>query len=169
MSRWLAALATLGTTFGVGLCGAAEYTFDLLEVLGSPDAELNLAVDLGGEFTSISGARLRIAGAHTPGLLGDLNSSNTYPYPAAIDAYSPAEPLGHSGILGKLLPSVASAFEVDETFHRTSLGGPPNFSTWLDGTANFYFSAGSSAYIAIYRSIADPGREHHFGDVGGDW
>ena len=62
MSRWLAALATLGTAFGVGSCGAAEYAFDLPEVLGSPDGELNLAVDLGGEFTSISGARLRITG-----------------------------------------------------------------------------------------------------------
>ena len=85
-----------------------------------------------------------------------MNSANTYPYPAAIDAYSPAEPFGHSGILGELLPSVASAFEVDEAFHRISPGGPPNFSTWLDGTANFYFSAGPSAYIAIYRTIAEP-------------
>ena len=153
MSRWL---ATLCMAVGVGSCGAAEYTFTLPEVLGSPGGELNLAVNLGGEFADISGARLHIVGAHTPGLLGDLNSTDTYPYPAAIDAYSPAESFGHSGILGELLPSVASAFEVDEPFHRISPGGPPNFSTWLDGTANFYFSAGPSAYIAIYRIIADP-------------
>jgi hypothetical protein len=156
MSRWVGALATLGMAVGVGTCAAAEYTFDLPEVLGSPDGELNLAVNLGGEFASISGARLRIAGAHMPGLLGDLNSSHTFPYPAAIDAYSPAEPFGHSGVLGELLSSVASAFEVDEAFHRISPGGPPNFSTWLDGTANFYFSAGPSAYIAIYRTISNP-------------
>jgi hypothetical protein len=143
-------------TVGVGTCAAAEYAYDLPEILGSPNGELNLAVNLGGEFASIRGARLRIAGAHTPGLLGDLNSSATYPYPAEIDAYSPATPFGHSGILGELLPSVAEPFDVDKAFRRVSPGGPPNFSTWLDGTANFYFSAGPSAYVAIYRTIANP-------------
>jgi len=157
MIRWLAAVAALGLAVGVGLCEAAEYTFSLPQLLGSPQGEQKLAVDLGGEFASISGARLRVAGSHTPGLLGDLSPNpTTFPYPASIDAYSPAEPFGHSGILGELLPPVAGTFEVDEAFHRISPGGPPDFSTWLDGTANFYFSAGPSAYIMIYRAIADP-------------
>jgi len=157
MTHWFAAAAAWGLAVGLGMCGAAEYTFSLPQVLGSPHGEQNLTVNLGGEFTSISGAQLRISGTHMPGRLGDLNPSpDTFPYPASIDAYSPAEPFGHSGILGELLAPVAGPFEVDEAFHRISPGGPPNFSTWLDGTANFYFSAGPSAYIAIYRTIADP-------------
>jgi hypothetical protein len=153
MLRWAAAFVVV---LGAGSCGAAEFVYDLPGVLGSPRGELNLAVDLGGEFVSISEARLRVGGFHTPGLLGDLSSSHTFPYPAAIDAYSPATPFEHSGILGELLPSVAGPFVVDEAFHRVRPGGQPDFSTWLDGTANFYFSAGPSAYILIYRTVADP-------------
>jgi hypothetical protein len=157
MTRWTAMLAAASLAVGLGICNAAEYTYSLPELLGSPQGEQNLAVDLGGEFTSISSARLRIAGWHTPGLLGDLRPNpNTFPYPALINAYSPAEPFAYSGILGELLPTVEGPFEVDEGFHRIRPGGPPDFSRWLDGTANFYFSAGPSAYILIYRTIADP-------------
>jgi len=157
MTRLTATLAAAGLAVGLGICDAAEYTYSLPELLGSPQGEQNLAVDLGGEFTSISSARLRIAGWHKPGLLGDLSPNpNTFPYPASIDAYSPAEPFAYSGILGELLPTVEGPFEVDEAFHRIRPGGPPDFSRWLDGTADFYFSAGPSAYILIYRTIADP-------------
>jgi hypothetical protein len=156
MSRRVAALAILAATIHAGLCGAAEYAYVLPEVIGSPHGELNLAVSLGGEFASISIARLHIIGAHLPGLLGDLNSPATYPYPAEIDAYSPAKPFGNSGILGELLPAVAGPFAVDRPFRRVSPGGSPDLSAWLDGTANFYFSAGPSAYVAIYRTIANP-------------
>ena len=142
----------------VASCGAAEYTFDLPELLGSPDGDQNLSIDLGGEFASISGARLRIAGMHHPGLLGNLHSppTMTFPYPASIDAYSPAQPFNQSGILGELLSTDVGPFEVDEAFHRIQPGGPPDFTNWLDGTANFHFSAGPSAYIAIYRTISNP-------------
>jgi hypothetical protein len=58
--------------------------------------------------------------------------------------------------LGELLPSVDGPFEVNEEFHRIRPGGPPDSTSWLDGTADFNFSAGPSAYIAIYRTIADP-------------
>ena len=156
MTHWLAAMAAAGLMVGFGLCEAADYAFTLPQVLGYPQGEQNLSVNLGGEFTNISGARLRITGWHTPGLLADLNSAETYPYPAAIDVYSPAEPFGHSGILGELLPSVVGPFEVDEAFQRISPGGQPNFDTWFDGMANFYFSAGPSAYLAIYRTIVNP-------------
>ena len=83
MTRWLAAVTACGWVFGFEMCEAAEYTFSLPQVLGSPQGEQNLSVNLGGEFTKISGARLRVAGWHTPGLLGDLNSPETHLYPAA--------------------------------------------------------------------------------------
>jgi hypothetical protein len=151
-------MAALGLAITSGRCGAAEYSFTLSELFGSPQGEQRLSVDLGGEFTVITAARLRIAGTHTPGLLGDLHSppEETFPYPAAIDAYSPATPFNQSGILGEVLPAVVGPFEVDEAFRRIQPGGPPDFSAWLDGTADFYFSAGGAAYVAIYRELADP-------------
>jgi hypothetical protein len=151
-------MAALGLAITSASCGAADYSFTLSELLGSPQGEQNLSIDLGGEFTSITAARLSIAGTHTPGLLGDLHSppQETFPYPASIDAYSPATPFNQSGILGEVLPAVAGPFEVDEAFRRIQPGGPPDFSSWLDGTADFYFSAGGAAYVAIYRELEQP-------------
>ena len=158
MTRTLNVASALVLALAPSACIAAEYSFPLPELLGSPQGEQNLSIDLGGQFTSISEARLRIAGTHTPGLLGDLNSppEATFPYPAAIDAYSPATVFNQSGILGELLSTTAGPFEVDQPFRRIQPGGPPDLSSWLDGTANFYFSAGGSAYIAIYRELEQP-------------
>jgi hypothetical protein len=158
MTRSLLIALALALNLAATVCTAAEYSFSLPELLGSPQGEQNLSVDLGGEFTSITAARLHIAGMHTPGLLGDLHSppQETFPYPASIDAYSPAAPFNQSGILGELLSTTPGPFEVDEAFRRIQPGGPPDFSAWLDGTANFYFRAGGSAYIAIYRDLKQP-------------
>jgi hypothetical protein len=156
MIRWLAAAAVV-LTVGIGDSQAAEFTYSLPQLLGSPQCEQKLSVDLGGEFTSIASARLIVAGTHTPGLLGDLSPNpQMFPYPASVDAYSPAATFSNSGILGELLSTDPGPFEVNEEFHRVPPGGPPDFTTWLDGTADFFFSAGPSAYIMIYRTIANP-------------
>ena len=156
MTRWLAAAAAV-LTVGIGNSQAAEFTYSLPQLLGSPQGEQKLSVDLGGEFSSIPSARLIVAGDHTPGLLGDLTPNpQTFPYPAAVDAYSPAATFSDSGILGELLSTDSGPFEVNEEFHRIRPGGPPDFTTWLDGSADFNFSAGPSAYIMIYRTIANP-------------
>ena len=156
MTRWMAATAVV-LAFGVENSHAAEFTYSLPQLLGSPQGEQKLSVDLGGEFTSIASARLIVAGDHTPGLLGGLSPNPPmFPYPASVDAYSPAATFSDSGILGVLLSTDPGPFEVNEEFHRVRPGGPPDFTTWLDGTADFFFSAGPSAYVAIYRTIANP-------------
>jgi hypothetical protein len=133
---------------------AGDYTFDLPELLGSRMGERLVSVDLGGAFSLITSARLRVEGTHAPGLAADLNFPGATPYPADVTAYSPATPFGNSGILGGLLPT--GSFVMDKEFRRVRPDAPPELASWLDGTAEFYFSVHPAAILGTMYVIANP-------------
>jgi hypothetical protein len=151
-------LMSLGATVRAG-----DYTYDLPQLVGHylgdtpavPTYEL--AVDLGLKFAQIDGAALRLTGTHAPGLIGDLNSPNTFELPAEIIALFDGPDMFSDVFIDERLPSQGGAFALNAPFRVGPFAeGPPDFSPWLAGTAEFQFSIHSPPTLAIYYLIDMP-------------
>lgn len=142
---------------------AGDYTFDIPQLLGHylgdtpaiPTYEVK--VDLGMEFAEIRSASLQLTGTHTPGLIGDLNSPDTFSLPAEVLAWSNRLAPKRDVIIDEFLPASGGSFELNEQFRTQGPpGGTPDFSPWLDGVAEFDFSIHPPMILAIYYLIDMP-------------
>jgi hypothetical protein len=132
---------------------AEDYSFPLPGLVGHygmSDYGRELQLDLGMQFSQIDGISLRLAGNHQPGVLLPLGPGAGHPYPIEMTGtVDSSSSYLYDPYFDHVLPTSGGGFDLTLPF--TSFRSPTDFSSLLDGEAEFTFTAAGGAFVAIYR------------------
>ncbi|MEQ8211705.1 MAG: PEP-CTERM sorting domain-containing protein [Lacipirellulaceae bacterium] len=138
---------------------AVQYVIPITELTGvnASNDFFTLSIDLGEAFQEIDEATVQITGTHTPGLYGDLNEPGQFPLPADIFGSFQGETTGEWAFVEEILPSVGGEFTYEQTFRTSRFANEgPDYSGWLEGTAEFQLSFISPPLFATTYIVSDP-------------
>lgn len=133
------------------------FTFDVPGLAGFyQNSYKSLTLDLGKQFSSISGVSMRLTGTHSPGLYGYIGFGGFSPYPAELVGGLPELTYPATTGFDHVLPSSAGSFDTTLPLHRWLPPRVDDFSVLLDGVADFSFSVAGPPLVAITYVISDP-------------
>jgi len=142
---------------------AEDWTFEIPDLKRSylgdapPMSPLNVSVDLGMEFAEIESASLQLSGTMSVGKYGDLNFPGEFPLSAEVMASFDGPDWKSRVFIDNTLPAEDGVFQLNETFRVGAFAEvPPDYSDWLNGSADFQFTVSTPLLIATTYLIEMP-------------
>lgn len=138
---------------------AAQYEIPISQLAGVTTSGdfFPLEISLGEAFQEIDAATVRITGTHTPGAFGDLNEPGQFPLPADIYGSFLGETSEEGAFVEEILSTSGGQFTYEQTFRTGFFADEgPDYSGWLDGTAEFQLSVFSPPLIGTTYVSSSP-------------
>jgi hypothetical protein len=128
-------------------CGAADYVFDLPQLLGPHIASaghmVSVSLQLPTELSSIGAASLHVSGIHSAGAFYPTSDGPTGSVGASLHLQeSQGLPWQRYMYFYYQLPPNSLQFNISEAIGSLS-SAPSDFHKWLDGTVEFTFFVGA--------------------------